>query len=117
MFIEFQLPQDGVEGDIVAFDEEGNKVKVSRIVYRPYFFKPSSVPVVMFASLFGGNPSEKKASDKSAKQRSVLTVSGTKATLKFQDRTEHVTPLCEEPDKDETKEPARGSTSRKSSSS
>ena len=97
MYIEFQLPQDGVQGNVQAYDEAGNEVQVSRIVYTPYFFKSSSVPVILFASLFKGKPTDKKQSDKSARQRCVVTVSGTKANLRFQDRTEHVRPLYEDP--------------------
>lgn len=96
MFIEFQLPQDCVEGSIQAFDEENREVKVSRIVYTPFFFKPSSVPVVLYASLFRGKPGDGKENDKDALQRCVVTASGTKSNMRFQDRTEHVTPLCED---------------------
>lgn len=110
MFIEFQLPQDGVQGDVKAYDEDGNEVNVARIVYTPFFFKPSAIPTVLFASLFRGTPEATKRHDKTAVQRSVLTLSGSKANLRFQDRTEHVTPLCEETSK---KEPANGTAARK----
>ena len=101
MFIEFQLPQDEVEGAVHAFDEDGNEVKVSRIIYTPFFFKPAAVPVVLYASLFRGKPDEKKQDDKNALQRSVITVSGGKGYMRYHDRTEHVTPLFEDPTRKE----------------
>ena len=117
MFIEFQLPQDSVQGSVRAFDEDGNEVNVSRIVYTPFFFKPSSIPTVLFASLFKGKPEDTQEGNTKASQRAVLTVSGSKAAMRFQDRTEHVTPLCEEPKKEPKKEAASVATARKSRSS
>lgn len=118
MFIEFQLPQDCIEGSVQAFDEDGKEVRVSRIVFTPYFFTPTSIPVVLYASLFKGTADERKRSDKSALQRCVLTVSGRKSNMRFQDRTEHVTPLCEDSKaKEKGKEAANvGSTTGKASS-
>jgi hypothetical protein len=97
MHIEFQLPQGGVEGDIKAYDADGKEVKVARIVYTPFFFTPSSVPVVLYASLLSGaNPPSGTPHARRVEQRSVLTVSGAKGRLRFQDRTTHVKPACEE---------------------
>jgi len=98
MFVEFQLPQNHVEGKITAYDEQGNEVEVSRIIYEPYFFKPTSIPAVLYASLFPKTPDAVPRSAP-ASQRGALVVSGSKGHLRYQDRTTGVKPLCEEPSK------------------
>jgi hypothetical protein len=96
MFIDFKLPQDGVEGDITAYDADGKEVKVARIVYTPYFFSPGAITPVLYASLSPGAPDAKKKAVVS--QRAAVVVSGRQGRIRFQDRTHRVTPLCEESD-------------------
>lgn len=114
MYIEYQLPQNSIQGEVTAYNEDGEEVQVSRIVYTPFFFTPGSIPVVLYTSLFlGAAPVERDSIGKVVVQRSVLTVSGATCRLRFQDRTEHVTPLCE--DSKAKKETASGTAPRKSS--
>jgi hypothetical protein len=103
MFIEFVLPQDNVDGELIAYDLDGKPVKVSRVIYKPYFFTSTAIPTVMFASLFPGDPGTKEAAKPT--QRAAVVVSGTKNRLRFMDRTKPVLPQCEVPStgKSETK--------------
>lgn len=75
MRIKFRVPQDGIEGRLLAYDENGKEVKVTTMEWEPYFFRPEAIPNVMFATV--------EADNGKVCYQAVITVSGARGTLRM----------------------------------
>jgi hypothetical protein len=105
-------PQDGVEGRLRLFDQQGRDVtdqlqdekgqplRLSHWSWEPTFFNPTAKPIVQYL--------QSSDKDDNAVQRAVLVVSGTTGKIDLQDRTRPVVarldqkrkPAAEEDDED-----------------
>ena len=90
------LPQEGLDAKIKAFDIEGKVIQtaVARIEIEPIFYRADAVPAVLFGVVKGGKDDEDEA------QRFMMSLSGTTGKCQLKNRSQPVKPVFDQP-KDE----------------
>lgn len=87
MKIEIIMAQPGVDGELTAYNQAGEQVEVSRIVWEPHFYRASSTGNVAFLRV--------SDSTNQVVHQAALLASGRNGSVMLQDRTVPIKPKFE----------------------
>ena len=84
--VELMFPQDGVDGEVKAFDRNGKEIEVPhRLEVKPIFYTTQSRPNIIYGRVLANGDGQEV-------NKSIITLSGTTGKLMIQDRSARAVP-------------------------
>lgn len=101
MKVEYSLPAEGIEADVVILGTDGQPidVKIGKIIIEPYFYSPGDMPSTLHVVT--------TTDDDEEIQRCRIVVSGATGKLRAEDHTNRVKPGFYRHKESSTKKPEK----------
>ena len=91
--VELILPQQDVEGELVALDRNGKEMPVpAKILVRPFFFRQDAVVNVLYMRVVSSGELMASVEDENEVQKAIIQLPGSNGRLRLIDRSRRVTP-------------------------